>query len=433
MPLPRRAGLALPSNPLPRLSSRYTGGLSAGAPPSGCHGLLAKQWQANPTAQPTHPHAHPNRHGSGAILPYQMPPPPPDHQPPQRLLIVAPSWIGDAVMATPTLRALRNLYPDTHITALVRRTTRAILDACPWVDRIVTARPKKSRPTDRRAGAFSLARRLAMRQFDTAILLPNSFRSALLMRVASIPRRVGYDRDGRGFLLTDRLLPPRAKGRFVPVSAHDYYLGIARYLGAENPDPTMQLFTRPEHDARAAQLLTQAGHDPTANRPLILINPGANYGDAKIWYPDRFAAVADRLTEQHNATLAVTGAPNERPILDAVINAAKHPILDLPALGVDLPTLKSVVRLADLMVTNDTGPRHIAAAFNVPVVTVFGPTDPAWTEINFDRERIVRVDVFCGPCQKKKCPLDHRCMTRINPDMVLDRAAELQTPNPPPP
>ncbi len=332
-------------------------------------------------------------------------------------------------MATPTLRALRGLYPDAHISVLVRDTVRPVLEACPWIDRLVKVRRRpKHKPDARRTGPFQLARRLAAGRFDTAVLLPNSFRTALLTRMAGIPRRVGYDRDGRGFLLTDRLLPRRARGRFVPVSARDYYLGIARYLGARDPDPAMQLFTRPEHDAKADEALGAAGFDPSQAQPLVLINPGANYGDAKMWYPDRFAAVADMCVERLGAVTAVTGAPNERAILDRVLAAARQPMLDLPRLGVDLTLLKSVVKRTALMITNDTGPRHIATAMNVPVVTIFGPTDPAWSENHFVRERQVRVDVFCGPCQKKKCPLDHRCMTQIHPDAVFHEAAALLEP-----
>lgn len=348
-----------------------------------------------------------------------------------RLLVVMPSWLGDTVMATPTLRALRALYPKAHITALIRVAIRPIIDGCPWLDRIITVRPRRHRGTDgRRVGHVALARRLTAGRFDTAVLLPNSFRSALLARMAGISRRIGYDRDGRGFLLTDRLLPRRDKEGFVPVSTRDYYLGIARYLGANNPDPTMALFTRPEQDAQADQILERAGFMPDDRRPLVLISPGANYGDAKIWDAHRFAQVADRCVGEFGAVVAVSGAPHERPILDRVLGAMTEQALDLSRLGVNLALLKSVVRRSSLVISNDTGPRHVAAALNVPVVTVFGPTDPAWTTIDFPAERQVRVDVFCGPCQKKKCPLqntadEHCCMTRVSADMVFEQASEL--------
>ncbi|MDX1683377.1 MAG: glycosyltransferase family 9 protein, partial [Phycisphaeraceae bacterium] len=153
--------------------------------------------------------------------------------------------------------------------------------------------------------------------------------------------------------------------------------------------------------------------------------PGANYGDAKMWPPERFSRVAERLVEEHGLQVAVSGGPKERAILDEVVEGANVPVAHLGRFETDLAVLKAVVKRSRIMIANDTGPRHIAAAMDVPVVTIFGPTDPAWTEIGFEKERQVAVDVFCGPCQKKICPLDHRCMTRIDPDMIMAPVGEL--------
>ena len=349
----------------------------------------------------------------------------PQYRQSDRLLVVMPSWVGDVAMATPTLRALRRLYPAARITALVRASVRPMLDPCPWIDRFVTVRARKKGVNGlRRRGVLPLGRRLAAGKFDTAVLLPNSFRSALIARMAGIPRRVGYDRDGRGFLLTDRLLPRKQMGGWVPVPTRDYYLGLARYLGAVEIDATMQLFTRPEQDDTAATMLRKAGCEPGA-RPLVLLVPGASYGDAKMWSPARFAEVADWCVKEHGAAVAVSGAPKERSVVRAVVDAASQPIANLCEVGVDLGLLKSVIRTSSLVISNDTGPRHIAAAFGVPVVSLFGPTDPAWTRIDFALERQIQIPVECGPCQLKKCPLDHRCMKLIEPGMVCEKAAEL--------
>lgn len=340
-----------------------------------------------------------------------------------------PTWVGDVVMAMPTLRALRALYPQAHISALIRSPVRPMLESCPWVDRILTIRAGRKGISDsNRRNLLNLSRRLAAGKFDTAVLLPNSFRTALLVRLAGIPRRVGYDRDGRGSLLTDRLLPRRGPGGYVPVPMRDYYLSIASYLGANDPDGTMALFTRPDDDARADAILAKAGIGP--NDRLVLINPGANYGDTKIWYPDRFAAVGDQCVREFGAKVAITGAPKERHIVDAVMTAAREPMVDLTKLGLDLTLLKSIVKRSQLMISNDTGPRHIAIAFGKPAVTIFGPTDPTWTEIGYAAERYVRVPVYCGPCHKKKCPMrrtpdDHICMKRVEPGMVIAPVREL--------
>lgn len=344
----------------------------------------------------------------------------------RRLLVVMPTWLGDCVMAMPTLRALRDLYPEAHITALSGANVKPIIEPNPWVNRTLTARVRRHGKTMPKNGTpIRLAAKLAAGKFDTAVILPNSFRSALVAKLAKIPRRIGYDRDGRGMLLTDRLIPRRTVQGFVPVPTRDYYLGMARYLGHADPYPDMQLFTRPQDDQLADELLKRGGFEPGGEQRLVLLNPGANYGDAKMWFPDRFAGVADRCTQELNAFVAVSGAPKERAILDKVIAAAKTPVMDLSASGMTLSVLKSIVRRASVMVTNDTGPRHIAAALGTPVVTIFGPTDPAWTEIGFDGERQVMEKVFCGPCQKKKCPLDHRCMTRIDADRVSREVIDL--------
>ncbi|MFI4859157.1 MAG: glycosyltransferase family 9 protein [Phycisphaerales bacterium JB063] len=315
-------------------------------------------------------------------------PNPAQNMPSKNLLVVMPTWLGDCVMATPTLRALREHYPDARITALVRHDIRPILDGLDSLDRILSVRkrdkaaPKKK--TRRRRTLVGLGRRLSKGGFDTAVLLPNSFKSAALVSVAAIPRRVGYDRDGRGMLLTDRLIPRRHRGKFLPVSTLDYYLGLARYLGAACTSHAMELATRPGSDAMAKQRLRDAGFEIDAGE-LLLINPGAQKA-MKRWSPERFGALIDNAADRLGVTPAVTGSPAERAVLDAVIASAKTPVLDLPKLGMDLHLLKSVVKMSRLMLTNDTGPRHIAAALGTPVVTLFGPTTPQWTQIGFEDE-----------------------------------------------
>lgn len=303
-----------------------------------------------------------------------------------------PSWVGDVVMATPTLRLLRRLKPDAHISYLVRSYVKPIIDAAPWYDRLITLRPRRSalsQTSNRRRSTAALTTRLRRGDFDTALLLPNSFRSALIVKLAGIDRRIGYDRDGRGLLLTDRLIPMRERGKYVPIPMIDYYLGLAQYLGAENPERRMQLFTRPQHDRAAEALLRSAGV-AEARGPLVMFTPGAaTKGDAKLWPAERFAAVADHLIHTHKAVVMLNGSPAERPILDAVQRAAGHPLIDLPKFGSNLTLLKSLVACADLMITNDTGPRHIAAALNTPVISLFGPTDPSWTRLDAPHERLL--------------------------------------------
>jgi heptosyltransferase-2 len=349
-----------------------------------------------------------------------------------RILVVQPSWVGDAVMATPTLRSIRELYPNAQISYLMRRYVKPIYTGMPFVDKLITYRTGRTSKKAGKGQFFDLAARLRARKFDLAILLPNSFKSALVCKMAGIERIIGYDRDGRGFLLSDKLLPPKEKGKYVPSPIVKYYLGIAHYLGSASKDIALQLFVTESEKKEAADVLARAGVDTTMERPaaqgrspLVLLNPGAQYGAAKCWLPENFAALADRLVDEIGATVLISSAPRERRIVDEILRHAKHRHVDLQKAGLTLGALKEITRRCDLMVTNDTGPRHIAAAFDVPVVTIFGPTHPEWTEIYFNRERKVAVKVFCGPCQKKTCPLDHRCMTQITPKMVYETAISL--------
>ncbi len=349
----------------------------------------------------------------------------------QRLLVVLPNWVGDVVMATPTLRALRQLYPDASITYLLKSYVRPLLSGSPWHDRLLVIRPRTKRSsaaprTPRQRPRPSLGARIKRRKFDAVVLLTNSFRSALPGVLAGIRHRVGYDRDGRGLLLTDRLVPLRHEGRYVPVPLIDYYLGIARYLGSDSPDTHMQLFTRPADDARAEHLLLKAA-GPVGSAPLVMLNPGAaNLGDAKLWPADRYAALADALVEKLGAVILVNGSPRDRAVVNAVLKGAKHPLVDLAHAAersrIDgLLLLKSVLRRCDLLISNDTGARHVAAAVGTPVISLFGPTDPHWTQLGFDGEVVIQAPP--GPVKNVKHKrFAPRAMTGITVDQVLAEA-----------
>jgi heptosyltransferase-2 len=350
----------------------------------------------------------------------------------RKVLVVQPSWVGDAVMATPALRALRDLYPGAHVSYLMKRYVKPLYTGMPWADQLITYRTGKTRAKAGKGQFFDLAARLRSANFDLAVLLPNSFKSALVCKMAGIRRVVGYERDGRSFLLTDKLLPQKENGKFIPTPIIKYYLGIAHYLGSASRDLRMQLFVTPAELRETRDVLARCGLDPDVNRPasagrppMVLLNPGSNYGAAKLWKAEYFAELADRLIDELGAAVLLSAAPKERPIVETIKRYMRHAPVDLANKGLTLGSLKEIVRRSDLMVTNDTGPRHIAAAFDVPVVTVFGPTHPQWTEIYYPRERQVSVKVFCGPCQKKTCPLDHRCMTQVTPGMVYEAATGL--------
>lgn len=339
---------------------------------------------------------------------------------PRRVVVLLPNWVGDAVMFTPTLRAIRARFAEAELALFGRPAPVATLTPNPWAGRVIVAG----------GGLLSAGRRLRREKFDLAVLGPNSFRSALTARLARAKRRLGYDRDGRGWLLTDRLAPAREPdGGFAATSALDYYLKLAEHLGCDVADRRMELSVAEADAAAAEELLAAAGAD--RSRPIVLLNPGAAYGASKLYPAGRFAAVADGLVEARGAQIVINAAPDERDIARAVAAAMERPaLINLGEHENTLGLLKALAARADLMISNDTGPRHFAAAFGVPVVTVFGPTDPRWSDTGYERERIVRVDVPCGPCGKKRCPLGRgpqrdQCMLRISPQMVLAAAEEL--------
>lgn len=307
------------------------------------------------------------------------------NQPSKNLLVVMPASLSDCVMATPTLDAIRGLYPDAKVTAVIRRQHRAVLEGLDCVDRVLTvrSRPKKKKKTKgrskskRRRSLIGLGRRLSKLELDTAVILPDTFKSAALAAVAGIPRRVGYERDGRGVLLTDRLIPRKHKGKFVPVAKLDYYLGIARYLGAINPPDHMRLALDPAATASVDGWLKQGGCDPERTE-LFLVAPGGRNPD-KRWSPRRYAHLIDLMNDRFGMTAAVIAQPGEEAIVAEVLANAKSPVIDLAACPMRLSEIKSAISRARVLVTNDTGPRHIAAALGVPALTLFGPTGPEWS------------------------------------------------------
>ncbi|MHC4561352.1 MAG: lipopolysaccharide heptosyltransferase II [Planctomycetota bacterium] len=341
------------------------------------------------------------------------------------VLIHVPNWVGDAVMATPALLAIRTRFADARITLLGREIALDVLEGAGLADDTID-----SAVAGKGAGRITrLASILRERRFDLAILLPGSFRSAMVMWLAKVPRRVGYRRDGRGRLLTDRLAVPRKGGRRAVYPAVDYYADLAEALGATVDDRQMRLGVTDGGEARAEKTLAAVNFDPS--RPLVMFNPGGSYGPSKLWPAERYAAVADSLMHNRSAQIIINAAPGEGPIAQAVQTAMHEaPLINLAHYVNSLSLLKSLLARTDVLVTNDTGARHIGAAMGCGVVTLFGSTDPNWTIINYSRERIIQADVPCAPCQKKTCPNPlgktyHQCMQEIDPAEVLTAVESL--------
>ncbi|MCC6322764.1 MAG: glycosyltransferase family 9 protein [Phycisphaerales bacterium] len=345
---------------------------------------------------------------------------------PRKVLVVCPSWLGDVVMATPALRTLRGGLPGAFLGGLVRPGIDELLAGTDFFDEL---------HIERAAGVMGpklVASRIRPRRYDVAILFTNSFSTALITRLAFIPRRIGYDRDGRGVLLTDRVKaerrPPPHRG-YKCVPAIDYYLRLAREIvpNAAHP-PRLELAVTSEQQTRADAIIAAAQVAP--GERFAILNPGAN-DPAKRWPADRFAALAAWLSRERGLPVLVNGGPAERELAEAVAADARSPrVVALPALGITIGALKGLVRRAAIMVTNDTGPRHLAAAFDIPTVTLFGPTDPRWTTLPHTSDgQVRRIDLLAEPhLPPGELADDHpdRCrIDRITLDAVREACAGL--------
>jgi lipopolysaccharide heptosyltransferase II len=325
---------------------------------------------------------------------------------PERIVVRAPNWIGDVVLSLAALRDLRRNFPRARLEVLARAWVADLYRAVGEVDAVRIAQGVRA-DADALRGAF-----------DAGVVLPNSFGSALALWWARVPERWGYATDGRRPLLTRApRVPPQVRGR----SQVYYYRAMLAGAGLRvSAAPDVSLRCPPEwtESAGADRLLGKDG-----GGDWVGVNPGAFYGTAKRWLPERFAAVADSLAAR-GARIALVGGAAERPIGEAIAAQMRAPARVLCG-QTTVPELVGVLARLRLLVTNDSGPMHLAAALGVPVVAVFGPTDWRETHPVGEAHRVVREPVHCSPCGLRECPIDHRCMRRVSVDRVLGETAPL--------
>jgi heptosyltransferase-2 len=341
--------------------------------------------------------------------------------------VFLPNWIGDAVMATPTLRALRTHFLTAEIVAVARPYVADVLAGLDSVDRVITCNPR-GRGCEQ--NGWRLARRLFHEQFHTLVLLPNSMRSALTAWFSRAPQRVGFARDGRTLLLTHPVWP---KPKSTPHPVLDEYLRLTEPLGCRPRSRQTELCVLPEDEAAlAAFWKTQPGGRPQSE--IIALNPGGAFGAAKHWPTPHFVELARRLARDGDRTVLVLCGPDERETAREIVAGAADPrVVSLAGVTPSLGLTKAAVRSARLLITTDSGPRHFAQPFGVPVVTLFGPTHIAWSETHYEKARHLQIPIDCGPCQQRTCPKrHHRCMTDLTPETVhraaLDLLARTATP-----
>jgi heptosyltransferase-2 len=320
---------------------------------------------------------------------------------------------------------IRRLFPAAHISLLVRPWVRDIYAAVDFADEVLEY--DKIGAHRGFSGFRRLVSDLKSRRYDLAILLQNAFEAALIAWAAGIPNRVGYARDGRSLLLTDAVaIDPAAS------SVHQayYYLGILSGMGqlekqpwrGKNQLPSAHISVRDTDRAAAKEILRSGGVGE--NEIIIGINPGAFYGEAKRWYADRYAAVGDALADEYKARILLFGAQSDLPVVQEVAASMTRPKMILAG-RTTLGQLMALIKECSILITNDSGPMHLAAALDVPQVAIFGSTSEIATGPLNSRARVIKHLVDCNPCFLRKCPTDFRCMKEISIAEVLEAARPL--------
>ena len=339
------------------------------------------------------------------------------------IAIFLPNWLGDLVMATPMLRALRRHFGmEARLIGVLRPNLADVLAGTHWLDEQWLCSPRTDRPQWRQ---WALIRRMRRRRIDMALLLPNSVRAAVLARLGGAAHRIGYSRYGRGPLLTQKIHSPRINGYLAESPMVDYYLKLSEAVGCPPESRRLELTTSHEDERSADRVWEHLGL--RTDGQVIAFNPGSANGQARFWPTEHFAALAHMVAGQLDHDVLVMCGPKERALAQGIVRMANHPrVLSMADQPLDLGTSKACIRRSQLMVSTDSGPRHVAAAFGKPVVTLYGPTLPVWSENPAVVAVNLRLELPCIGCQNRVCPLGHHsCMRDLTPDMAYSAVARL--------
>lgn len=333
----------------------------------------------------------------------------------EKVLVRGVNWIGDTMLTMPSLEALKNLLPHSHITLLLQDHLRSLFRHAPWVDELLSC-PRAS-GMQLLGEEVRLIREIRRARYDLALVLPRSPRSALTPCFAGIRYRVGYGINGRGPLLTHSLQETEQLRRFHQA---DYYYELVKFLGVRAARPLPRLFVGSDEEAEADSFYNASGI--SREHTVIAINPGSTYGQAKCWPHGRYIELSRRLLSVSRNRLLLVGGMNNADLVTYIYLSLNRRALQ--AVGKDLIVLAAMLKRCALMITNDTGPMHLAAAVGIPVLAIFGSTDPLTTSPLGPHHRLIRKRTHCSPCLKRRCPYDHRCMEAITVDEVETAAYE---------
>jgi heptosyltransferase II len=332
-----------------------------------------------------------------------------------KILVRATNWVGDAVMSLPALRALRQRFPNAEVSILAKPWVADLYGREPLCDRMIPYTPRNWREK------WRAGRDLAAERFDCAILLQNAFEAAAVAFVARIPERIGYARDGRSPLLTRAVAVPRPGE--IPRHERFYYLELLRRAEIIDVLPDNDCI-RLDGAGAAREVGVARFRALGMGDTVIGMSPGAAYGNAKRWLPERFAEAANRVARELGASVAIFGSKDERELCGKIAAAISPPVKNLAG-ETSLSEFIDLAAACRVYLSNDSGGMHIASALGVPTVAIFGATDDTTTGPTGPLARVVREPVECSPCLKRECPIDHRCMTRVSADRVALVALDL--------
>ncbi len=342
------------------------------------------------------------------------------------IVVRGTNWVGDSIMAIPALRELSRIFPEAEIVLHTRKWAEGIFRDADFLDRIVTFDPGKWKIKD----ALGQSEILRDQRFDLAILLPNSFESALTARLAGIPRRIGYNKDLRGLLLTDPIAMPEWKNKRHEVY---YFLNLIaevekRFVGTNtvlSSELDSMLQISDERKAEARHILKAAGVDPI--KKIIALGTGSTNSRAKRWGAGSYAKLNDMLQNELQASVILVGSGGETDVAAEVRRLSTTTPIDITG-KTGLAEAAAILSVVDLLVSNDMGLAHIAPAVGTKTAVIFGPTNSVTTRPFSDNAVVIRHDVECSPCMLRDCPIDHRCMTRMPVEEVFNICRELLAP-----
>lgn len=329
---------------------------------------------------------------------------------PKNIIVRMPNWVGDVIMATPVLIDLRRVYPEATITAMCRSPMGELLEEFPYIDEIFSF--SKTSRLVRRDEKRNIIEKLRSGNYDLGIILPNSFSSAWWFWQGKVHYRIGYRSSGRSLLLTHPVDFPEDLQKQHLITTYKNLLGV---LGIAPSTTVPKLFLKDAELEQARILLSRHGVKP--HHRIVGINPGAAYGSAKCWLPERFREVTTRLLQDKDVFVVYFGDLITANLVKEICQGLSPRVINMAGLT-SIRELASLISLCDVLLTNDSGPMHIAGAFNTPVVALFGSTSPVATG-PWHKSRIIQKPVACSPCYRRVCPIDFRCMKQIEVDEVM--------------